>query len=98
MIYFTKYFKYHTKKQAVLYAESDCVLTLGTDKIRLKESKNGYNHEDLAKAAFQHFMCWPAKKDFFLKKNDKIIIEPFVAYCVFGKYKITTHENIFFIS
>jgi hypothetical protein len=98
MIHFAKYFKYHTSHSAILLAKTDCRVIFGTEKIKLKQSQNGCNHDDLAKAAFQNLLCWPEEQEVFLKKNEKITIEPFTAYVVSGKYEIKSDENIFFIS
>lgn len=96
MIYI-KHFKY-TQKEAVVFAKTDCKILFGTEEIKLKENKYGYNHSDLAKAAFQYFFSWPNQKKFLLKKGEKITIKPFEAYVISGNYEITEDENIFFIS
>ena len=93
MLYIKKYFKFHTeKKYATLIAISDCEINFGVEKIRLKESIDGYNHSDLAQAAFQHFFSWPKIKKIKLKKSEKITIKSFEAYTVDGDYKIDSNE------
>lgn len=88
----------YLEQTARITAIEKCELKIGVKKIKLKENKNGTNHDDLALAAIQWLLSYEENKSLFLDKNETFEIKPFVPYKVSGKYLINAKENIFSIS
>ena len=98
MLFHKKLVKYHEENEGIITAISDCKITIGVEKIRLKEGKDGYNHSDLAKGAIQNFLSYDEPHSLELKAGETFSIQSFVAYAIIGEYIIDVPEVIFSVS
>ena len=93
-------FRYHNKNFVEIKALESCKITIGTPLTKLKENKNGFNHDDLSKGALLHFFSYPKQKEVFLNEGEKLTIDSFVAYSFVGKCirKFNNDEVVFSLS